>query len=49
MTNCETCGQQLAAHDPTWCFEIPARPTTDAEIAALPSLNLDRFHAQETL
>lgn len=28
-------------------IEVPACPTTDAEYAALPVLNLDHFHAQE--
>lgn len=46
--NCETCSQQLAGHDPAWCFAIPARPTTEAEFAALPVLNLADFHAQES-
>ena len=28
-------------------LEVPARPTTDAEFAALPVLNLNDFQAQE--
>ena len=45
---CETCGQQLSDHDPAWCFDVPAYPTTDAEFAALPIVRLADFHAQET-
>jgi hypothetical protein len=47
MTICDTCGQTLANHHPAWCFEIPARPSTEAEFAELPALDVAAFHAQE--
>jgi hypothetical protein len=38
---CTTCGEVVGGC--AWEFEVPARPVTDAEIEALPVLDLARF------